>query len=111
MSEAASAWRTETTIELSDAQRYMKQLCRHFGHKVDVTFDDVAGIKRMPGMRCTMTAVEPTRLHVEIDAESAERAERQQGVIERHLVKFAFREELTFDWSAPTQLATTAPLP
>lgn len=100
-------WRTQAAVELSDAGRYMKQLCRHFAHKVDVEFDDTVGIKRMPGMLCTMKVTEPTILTFVIDAESAERAVRHQDVIARHLEKFAFRETVTFEWSEPQLVETT----
>ena len=108
MSDAPTEWRTETVVEISDANRFLKQLCRHFAHKVDVELDGSTGVKRLPGVVCTMTAESPTELRFVIDAESAERAERHQGVIERHLTKFAFRETLTFDWSEPSRATNLA---
>ena len=41
LSEAAT--RSEARVGTAHAQRYLAQLCKHFGHKLPTTYDDVSG--------------------------------------------------------------------
>lgn len=81
------------------ASRYLQQLCKHWGHKFDVTFDPATG--RVPfdnGVVCDLAAT-PDHLSVALTG-PADEAERMCGVFERHLVRFAHREPgLVFDWT------------
>ena len=97
-------FRTTSEVPVSDAGRYLKQLCRHFGHKVEATFTDDAGTVRFDDGVAQLTAVSPELLRISVDAPSADAAARYAGVVDRHLVKFAFREELQLSWSEPRQL-------
>ena len=99
---------TRTTVDISDAPRYLKQLCRHFGHKVDATFAEdgsAATVDFGDEVVARFAALEPTRLELEVTAPDAETAARYAGVVDRHLAKFAFREELAFNWSEPAPVA------
>lgn len=40
----------------------------------------------------------PEALIFEVEAENTEGMEKIQGALDRHLIKFAFREELTIQW-------------
>jgi hypothetical protein len=68
------------TIATDKASRYLQQLAKHFAHKLPVTFDLRAGK--------ILTLTSP-------DTDSLRQLE---SVVERHLVRFAFREELVLDW-------------
>lgn len=88
---------TTCDVAISDPSRFMKQLVRHFAHKVPAEFDDVSAHVEFETARAQLRAHEG-RLEMTVTAEDAATAERYAGVLDRHLVKFAFREELTFDW-------------
>ena len=82
------------------ASGYLQQLCKHFGHKVEATFDERSGVIAFPAARATLAATDEA-LSVTLDAESVEDLERMQGVIDSHLARFAFREGFErMDWAA-----------
>jgi uncharacterized protein len=77
---------------------YMKQLCRHFGHKVDVTFDDERGSIALAMGRCRLDASRPGILQLHVEAEDAAGLERTQQVIGSHLERFGRRDALSVSW-------------
>ncbi|MAC77073.1 MAG: 2,4-dihydroxyhept-2-ene-1,7-dioic acid aldolase [Rhodobacteraceae bacterium] len=80
------------------AGRYLQQLCKHFAHKVEVRFDDTRGEAALPPGPAVMAAT-PERLEIVISAADAEGLELARGIIDSHLVRFAFREDFTgMDW-------------
>jgi|SRR3954469_8452142 hypothetical protein len=78
---------------------YMKQLCKHFGHKVDVTFDDQQGTIEFAMGRCDLDATQPGVLRLDVEAPDAEGLERTQQVIGSHLERFGRRDELSVSWA------------
>lgn len=84
---------SRSTVQTEQASRYLQQLCKHFGHKIDVDFSPEKGECTFPFAVVRMTAVD-NALNVEVDAPDDEKRDQAQDVIERHLVRFAFREEL-----------------
>ena len=86
-------------VPTAQAGKYLQQLCKHWSHKLEVSFDDKQGTVRFPVAVATMTA-EPEALLVSIEAEDASVVHQMKDVMARHLDRFAFREApLTFDWS------------
>ncbi len=79
--------------QTENASRYLQQLCKHFAHKIPVTFDAREG-------RCVFscgTAVliaDVGALRINALAEDAEGLAQTKDVIESHLLRFAFREDL-----------------
>jgi len=91
--------RTRCTVPTEHASRYLQQLCKHWTHKFEVSFDPAQGrILLTEDREVTMTAT-PTALEVRLSA-PAEAMEHLQHVVDSHIVRFAFREELRFDWQA-----------
>ena len=84
---------TTTTgrFETPRASGYLQQLCKHFGHKVEATFDERSGTIVFPAARATLAATDEA-LSVTLEADGAEDLERMRGVIDSHLARFAFRE-------------------
>ena len=78
--------------------KYLQQLCKHFAHKAEVTFDDTSGrVVLQPGL-ATMTA-DDTGLTIQIEAEDAKNLIQARFVIDSHLVTFAHREGFAgLDW-------------
>jgi uncharacterized protein len=94
--------RSESRVATEKPAPYMKQLCKHFGHKVDVTFDDAAGSIALPMGRCELDASAPGALILRVSATDGEGLERMEHVIGSHLERFGRRDELSVRWSVPT---------
>lgn len=77
-----------------NASRYLQQLCKHFGHKIEVSFDADAGRIQFPMGLVTLNADAKT-LTIHAEAADAEGITNLQSVIDRHLERFAFREGFT----------------
>lgn len=90
--------KSSATIATAHARRYMIQLCKHFGHKVEASFDDHEGRIAFP-MGETALRASPDTLMLVSRAQDAEGLARLEQVIESHLKRFAFREpDLAVDW-------------
>ena len=92
--------RSVARVTTPKAAIYMKQLCRHFGHKWDVVFTDVDGSIEFPYGRCDLEAGADV-LELWATAGDEESLERLQRVAAAHLVRFAFRDDLQIDWRRP----------
>ena len=86
-----------TTLETASASKYLQQMCKHFAHKVPAEWnEETAKITFEPGI-CTMTA-EDGGLAINLEGNTTEDAQRLIYVIESHLMRFAWREEVDLDW-------------
>ena len=89
MTEAIS--RADVTTK--EGRKYLVQLCKHFQHKRPATWGDDRGRIEFGSGLCELTA-DDSGLHIVATATEAENAPQLEDVIARHLVRFAFREEL-----------------
>lgn len=86
------------SVPTAHARRYMIQLCKHFGHRVETRFDDQTGEIVFDGGVCRLGAG-PVALDLQVESPSAETRARLEGVIDSHLKRFAFREpEMAVAW-------------
>ena len=90
-----------STAEVSTehAASYMRKLCAHWSHKFAVTVDAGHGTIELPAAKCDLRASATTltvRLELQEDADEA----RMRKVLEEHLQRFGFREELVFIWNS-----------
>ena len=76
---------------------YMRQLCKHFGHKTDASFGEDSGYIQFEFGRCEMYAVDRT-LRLQVSAPGGEQHERMERVIGSHLERFGRRDGLTVSW-------------
>ncbi len=98
---------SEAAVSTEKGSGYLKQLCRHWGHKFPVEFDDAHGRIEMPRMACLLRAT-PEALAVRLElAEGADQA-RMEEVVREHLQRFAFREQLIFEWKRSSPQVLTA---
>lgn len=81
-----------------NGSRYLQQLCKHWSHKFEVTFDAKTGRIDLPFGPVTLDAGDDA-LRVTIELSDPATAEQARKVVAEHLDRFAFREApLAFDW-------------
>lgn len=94
---APSHTRARGEIETPRASRYLQQICKHFAHKIPVEFDAAQGSIGFPVGECRLTA-DDERLRLDLSAPDGAQLTQLKDVVVRHLVRFAFREELAIAW-------------
>ncbi|AUH64626.1 DUF2218 domain-containing protein [Paracoccus zhejiangensis] len=92
-------FRSTGRFSTPNAQKYMVQLCKHFGHKVPAEVEGDAGQVTF-GMGLAQMQSDDQALTVVLSGDSGEAVASLQEVIDSHLQRFAFREEFSgMDWS------------
>lgn len=89
--------KSTSTVLTKEASSYIGKLCRHFRHKIEAEYTATTGLATFPFGTCTMEAT-PEELTFNINAANSEAVEKIKGVLERHLIKFAYKEELVIEW-------------
>lgn len=95
--------KTYTHIKTPSAHKYIAQLCKHFAHKVESNFSidheakTAEGLTIFPMGKAIFTAKDNI-LTVEATVDNVEACHAVHGVFDAHIVKFAFREELKYEW-------------
>lgn len=93
--------RSEATVSTSRPGPYLKQLCRHFGHKAPTRFDDHSGQIEFPFGACDLMVATPTVLSLRASAGEVETLRRVEEVVGSHLERFGRRDGLVVEWSEP----------
>lgn len=78
-------------FKTQSASKYLQQLCKHFAHKVEVEYDVTRGAAALPPGPAKMAA-KVDELVIEVTASDEEGLRTARGIIDSHLVRFAFRE-------------------
>lgn len=86
-------------IRTDNAESYVRKLGQHWSHRFTVVFDgDKSSCQiELPNTLCELAAKSGAlwvRLTTETDAEIT----RIENVVEEHINRFAFREQLEFSW-------------
>ncbi|EXL08717.1 DUF2218 domain-containing protein [Aquamicrobium defluvii] len=90
---------SKASVATGNASRYLQQLCRHWSHRFEVSFDPQQGrIGFGEGEAIELTA-RPDTLDIAIEAGDPARLPELNKVVEAHIVRYAFRETLEFNWS------------
>jgi len=85
-------------FETPNGSKYLQQLCKHFGHKVEVEYDETRGRAALPPGPAELTP-DDGGLHMTVSAGDEEGLGRARHIVEDHLKRFAFREEFdALDW-------------
>lgn len=85
-------------VATPNAARYGAQLCKHFHHKLpDTEWSETTGRIVFPTGECRLSAATDT-LTITVAAGDAEALATLEDVVARHLVRFAFREDLEVAW-------------
>lgn len=87
MLEAKSELVTES------GSKYLVQLFKHFAHKIEVEYTPTHGECQFDFGTASLDA-DPQRLNIRVTAPDEEKLERAKSVVESHLLRFAFREEI-----------------
>ena len=84
-------------VKTPKSVKYMTQLSKHFAHKIDVELQEFTSRAVFPTGACLMLAYQETlSLYCRADQEAG--LARIQLILEDHLRRFAWREELAFNW-------------
>jgi hypothetical protein len=89
---------SQATVATGKPVPYMRQLCKHFGHKVDAAFTDDNGYIQFEAGRCELHAGDD-ELYLTVTAADEEGRERVRNVVGSHLERFGKRDELSVSWS------------
>jgi uncharacterized protein len=91
---------SEARVPTAAPSRYLAQLCKHFGHKLPVEFDERHGRVEFPAGRCELDApAEAGTLVMRVIADDEAALARLEDVVARHLERFAFREKPEVHWT------------
>jgi hypothetical protein len=78
--------------------KYVRQLCKHWSHKLQTEVDGDTGTVTFPNAVATMAA-DGEGITIAITGEKREDVEGLTDVVARHIDRFAFREApLAYDW-------------
>ncbi len=90
---------SDAQIPTAQARRYLGQFVKHFAHKLPFALLETneSGEVRFPAGLCLLTA-DDAALNLALTADDPAEMARLQDVVERHLVRFAFREKLPIAW-------------
>jgi DNA-binding PadR family transcriptional regulator len=95
--ETTETLKSTATVSTPKAARYAAQLCKHFAHKIPAHFEGSDGEIGFGAGTCRLHA-EGETLTTTVEGADEEAVARLQDVVGRHLVRFAFREELAVVW-------------
>ena len=85
-------------VPTEHASRYLQQLCKHWSHKFECSFDDSTGRIGFPSGDIDL-AVVPGGLSVTVRSQIADGLATAKQVVADHFDRFAFREApLSFPW-------------
>jgi hypothetical protein len=86
--------RSHARLTTDKAARYMTQLAKHWSHKFAVTFDETSARIPLPIGDCRMLA-DATGLDITVETADLEGLARLEDVVAEHLLRFAFRENVS----------------
>ncbi len=84
---------SSATVPTPNAGRYVAQLCKHFANKVEVVEKNGGGEIRFSCGTAHLDAL-PDRLLISVTSPTDAELADTKDVVERHLLRFAFREEI-----------------
>lgn len=88
---------SRTEVKLSEPGRYLTQLCKHFGHKLETEQNGNTGTVHFYYCTCTLTADDEV-LNMILSNIKEEHVAEMEEVLDDHLKRFAFREEPDIKW-------------
>jgi len=89
---------THASVRTESASKYLAQLCKHFAHKVPAKWTSTEGEVTFPFGFCRITAGNGL-LSITCEAADTQNLERLKAVLDNHLERFAWREDVKLIWS------------
>jgi hypothetical protein len=90
---------SKASVATGNASRYLQQLCKHWSHRFEVDFDPQQGRIRFGEGEVIELTAGPDTLDITIEADDPARLPELNKVVEAHIVRYAFRETLEFNWN------------
>ncbi len=85
-------------LATTSGSKYLVQLFKHFAHKIEVNYSETHGECTFDFGTASLDA-DKERLKIAVTAPDEEKLSRAKSVVESHLLRFAFREEIDkLDW-------------
>lgn len=92
-------------LETANGPKYLVQLCKHFAHKITVSYTDTHGECQFVCGTAHLDA-DDQGLRMVVTSGDDEGLTQTQSIIESHLVRFAFRETFdALDWQRQDKAA------
>lgn len=86
------------TVATENANRYLQQLCKHWGHRFTIIFNEQRGtIDFGDGQTVELAATEKF-LEITILDEQGTRLPELEKIVADHLLRFAHKEQLHIEW-------------
>ncbi|SFM42192.1 DUF2218 domain-containing protein [Shimia aestuarii] len=82
-----------------NASKYLQQLCKHWSHKATATFTPENGTVRFASGNTLEMAAQEDRLVLIVTVPDDGDLAHFKDVVDKHLLRFAFREALEIDWT------------
>lgn len=98
MMKASLPTASRARIRTPKARNYVVQLCKHFGHKIPAAFADNKGRIKFDSGVCELNADDESTLVIAVSASDEGTLAALEDVVDRHLKRFAFGEELNVAW-------------
>lgn len=98
MTKASLPTASQARIRTPKARNYLIQLCKHFAHKIPAAFADNKGRIEFDSGVCELNADDESALVIAVSASDEGALAALEDVVDRHLKRFAFKEELNVAW-------------
>ena len=85
-------------VKTANGAVLMRHLCQHWGHKFPVECGVSNGRIELPQAICVLRAG-PEALEVQVELADGADQSRMETVVEEHLKRFGYRENLLFGWT------------
>ncbi len=87
----------QLTLELIEARKYLKRLCKHFQHKVPVQYDEKDALIEFEEGFCAMQA-DNKILNIHCQADNSEDLKAITDTLDRHLSALCRNQVLELSW-------------
>ena len=89
---------SEARVATPRSARYLGQLCKHFAHRIPVSYSATEGRVEFPTGICEMEALGDV-LILRATATDEPSLGQVEEVVARHLERFAFRDQPEISWT------------
>ena len=88
---------TSAFVPTDSPARYISRLCKHFAHKIPVSFDEQQGRIEFSAALALLQA-SSAGLTLQVQADTAQDLEQIKQVVASHFERVAWQAELSLDW-------------